>query len=1038
MEPIEQENTLIETIVSLNEIIPNAQVLKLKGFSRKNYRKDLETSNLQHYAAIHQEKHYVQPDGTKMAIITNAIKRIGHASWYSPQEILEALSDGHCVLLSNFEVNDQNSIRFISASAFTVDIDDNDEVTEPIKVLNDLKDICMGLFYTFSHGKKGNRYRLVFQLDQSITDLDDYKVLVEDVMDYLKNKGLPIDESAKSPTQVIRPGMMGYEVNDFSTTLPVNEWLPKARLKAEIKKLNRETEQKARAKRFKDSMLQLVTFDELKEMCKTIGYIPSDGKDGTRTKWLQIVYALKNEVVIGNLNEKQGYELYCIISGSESSEQYWDSIKPRGEVGIGSIIKHAKDGGYKRKYKYNYAWQETSESIPTESIKVKEHLTIEVANDLIQRKQRLLVDSPTGSRKTSSFIGASKELASKDWHYYIFTAPTIPLTEQIAKDHNIPCALGGMKNLGNEVTTKAINGERVFVSTYDKAEEIIRHLTSGIDYGYENITPQFTVIIDEIHKFTDAYNYRFAAIDQIKGLAEIAVSFIGLSGTSEDVLKDHFDKLIKIDTGNSSSPCLDYRVFTYEKRNDADIMLIPVIRGLLQQTKVMLFINSKQRIKRIKDILRMEGIKTQVVTSDSKQSSTYLNIVENGTISDDVQVVISTSVLADGVSINNDLSWSCLVVSDMSSPFFNPSTVKQISNRFRGQYQYFGLYMQQPNPKFMETNRFYIETDYQYRKKIVRGYVEYLNQEFNDCKKKFLPSLVEKENGIFYRSQDENAIIEFNPLFVRHQSMKRKERYYTLFRNAFIEEVGNQLGVKCSGVFNVNEEVEKNGFDLSRLLENMKFQQKQEKKENAELREAFSMYFDESMYQCFLKDDEESLKVFKKQVHPDQFAATKRNVTIADYKTCKTVGKNIKRKADINKYFNHIKGLADIAAFDFIKKITVTKKVFKELLKMTNERYSSNEFKDIIQNKLRKTLNVQASDVKAGLELFHESHSRSAKERFTQIKPLTVKIVASANGLSESSVKNSVLKYVWQRNGHQQKILLQAILEKWGIEKYQS
>lgn len=756
---------------------------------------------IQHYAAIHPAIYKVQPKDN-MGLITYDFKKIGHAERYTAKEILKALGGGQCVLLSNFEVDSQNSLRFVSTSAFTIDIDDDYQVTNPIEVLHDLKDICTGLFYTFSHGKegKGNRYRLFFQLDQSITDEGDYEALIKYVMVQLKNKGLPVDEAAKSPTQIIRPGISGFQVNDFSVKLPVNEWLPKARLRDKIEKQIREAERKAKAEKFKDRLFKPITYEELKEMCKAIGYIPSGG---TKEKWLQIVYALKHEVILGNLTDVQGYELFCIVSGKEASERQWKSMKPRGKdnprdegATVGSIVKHAEAAGYKRKHIYKYAWQETSESIPIECMKVKEHLTIEVAKDLIQRKQRLLVDSPTGSRKTSSFISAFKELANKDFHYYIFAAPTIPLTEQIAKDHDIPCVKGGMKKLGNEVTDIAIKGARVFVSTYDKTAELIRHLTEGIDYDFENIKPQFTVVVDEIHKFIDAYNYRFAAIDQIKGLAEIAVAFIGLSGTPEDILKDHFDTLIQIDTGNSASPCLDYRVFTYEKRKDADVMLILVIRELLQQTKVLLFINNKERIERIKDILRKEGIQTQVVTSDRKQCPTYLNIVEKGTIADDVQVVISTSVLADGVSINNDLNWSCLVVSDMASPFFNPSTVKQISNRFRGQYRYFSLYLMQPNPNYIETYRFNMASEYEYRKKIVNGYVIDLNQEFEGRLTDFIPSLVERENGIFYRSQDENAVIEYNPLFVRHQSMRRKERYYTLFRNAYIEEVGRQLGVK--------------------------------------------------------------------------------------------------------------------------------------------------------------------------------------------------------------------------------------------------
>jgi superfamily II DNA or RNA helicase len=1000
---------------------------------------------LKHYAVINPQRHSKKPE-KEMGMVTNSIKEIKYPQPYSPKRLLHALGNGHCVLLSNFTLNENNEFIFLSASAFTVDVDDDDKITNPKEVLEKLKHICTGLFPTFSHGIKGNRYRLFFQLDQAITNEDDFKALVDCVWMHLKGLGIPVDESGalKSPTQIIRPGILGYEINDSSTTLSVSKWMPIAKERAERLQKERDAEQKNRAKAFKDTIIEAPTYEEMKEMCEAIGYIPSG--EGLKENWYQVVYALKNEVILGNLSEQEGFELYCIVSGNEGTERNWNGLKPRGLVTVGSIVRLAKESGYKRKHKYKYAMRETPEIIPVEHLKVNGKLDTQTMKKLIQRKQSLLIDSPTGSGKTFSSIDAFKELNKEDFangenfHYYIFSAPTIPLTEQVAKKYDVVGITGETKNLHREMSIQVVkHGTRVFACTYDKTAEIIRILEEMFDYAYDGITPKFTVVIDEMHKFTEAYNYRYTAIDKIKSIAEKTVSFIGISGTCEDILKDDFEALIKIDTGNRKSPCLNYRVFTYENsKTDFDVMLIPVIRGLLKQTRVLLFINNKKRIERIKDILRKEGIKTQVVTSDSKKSPTYMDVVENETIADDIQVLITTSVLADGVNIQNKLQWSCLVVSDSSSPFFNPSTIKQISNRFRGDYHYFVLYMHRPNPNHMDTNRFNIETEYRYRKNVVSNYVDYLNQEFSDDEyKQFMPSLIEKNNGIYYKSQTENAIISFNPLFVRHESMKRKENFYQLFRNAFIHEVGKQLGIEVSGIYSVNEEVEKNGSDLSKLFEIVEALQEQEKKENAELRQAFSTFFDQDIYQAFLKNDDELLEVFKNYVHPEQFTATRRNVTIADFEVCKTVGEKIKRKADTNKYFNQIKALADIAYFENVSKKSVTKKVYQELMKNVGELYSSTDFKDLIEKKLPKKLKVQPKDVKDGLQLFHESHTRVTKERRVQITPLTVEIVAEVHSIPEKAVRNSIIKYVWSKNEHQQNILLSAIQEKWGIETYE-
>ena len=1009
---------------------------------------------LRHYAAIHETKFIRQKD-IQMGKVTNDFKRIGHAQLFTTLDVLEALSSGHCAILSNYEIDSNNSFRFVSSSMFAIDVDDDYKITNPLHVLEDLKEICVGLFYTFSHGTKGNRYRLLFQLDKSITDSDDLKCLIEEMIHYLKGKGLPVDAAAKNVTQVVRGGVQGYKLNNLTTTLKVNEWLPRAKLRAEIRIHELEAQRKAQAERMKSDLLEPVTYEELKEMCKKIGYIPSGNGSENTSKWLQIVYAIKNEVLNGVLDEVQGYELYKIVSGKEASESYWNSVSPRGEVTVGTIIHHAKEVGYVRKHTYKQAQQETLETIPIEEIKVEEQLTTEIAKQLIQRNQKLLVDSPTGSGKTTSIMAAFKELASKKWCYYIFTAPTIILSEQIAAEHDVPCLNGNTTNERNTITEKALQGERVFVSTYDKVSKLILYLKDGIDYKWEGAKSEFVICIDEIHEFVGSYGYRYNAIDRLESITKLSSSLIALTGTPEFAFKDNFDSLIKINTGNTKSPCEEFRVFTYNTKtvtgetdaNLEDAMLINVIRELLNQTRVLAFINNKDRIKSIAKRLKSEGIQVQLVTSDTKQSETYTSIARSKKISDDVQVVLTTSVLATGLSIDNEFNWTCLVVSDKSSPFFNTSTIKQISNRFRQPYRLFCLYMREPSKDYSDDKRFYVETDYQYKKRIVENYVSYLNEEFTgDELEKFTTSKVEKHNGIYYKSSEEGAVIEFNPMYVRHNSMKRSEQYYSTFRKAFIKEVSTQLGVECSSIVNVNEEAEKNNQDFSRLLAELKEDRLQKKVDDAELRSAFTHYFDEEMYEYFIQQDEKEIELFKTKVHSTQFSAMMRLCPISDYETCKHIGENIKKVADTHVFFNDIVSLVEIAALEYSNKTSVTKKVFQELLKLEGESYPSADFKVMINSTIPKKLNVQASDVKAALKLFHKFTSRPGGTSCTSISPLSIELVIERHKsegvedvtvLPEKSVKNTIIKYVYSRNENQQKIFLPAISEKYGIEKYE-
>src|SRR5699024_7605240 len=159
------------------------------------------------------------------------------------------------------------------------------------------------------------------------------------------------------------------------------------------------------------------------------------------------------------------------------------------------------------------------------------------------------------------------------------------------------------------------------------------------------------------------------------------------------------------------------------------------------------------------------------VTSDRKQSATYRGIVEHGAVDDDIQVVLTTTVLSDGITMRNKLDWSCLIVSDRQSPIFNPSTIKQISNRFRNQYRYFLLFMRTLNEDYSETYRFNIESSYNYKKAIADNYVQYLNNEYKGKYNEFVASNIERHHGIYHKSTEQDATITYSPLFIRHNAM---------------------------------------------------------------------------------------------------------------------------------------------------------------------------------------------------------------------------------------------------------------------------
>lgn len=1038
-------------------------------------------TSIQHYALVYPEKYKKKPTN-HAGKIHNYFKANPYPAPYSLHQLLDAFCSGQTLVLANTELQlkrnveksqadavkrnsrewiDLHITEFVSTQLIGIDIDDEFGETDISTVLKHFKGKVAAAYYSFSHerknskGGKENRYRLLFQLSELITDYE----IGKQIAVILRDEFLVLYPNfSKNDIDTMTPKTLWYGssrppiIVEDTAFLDAATYSDIARKEIGEKRKKNKERLKQRSNGLKENLHNPRTFEELEAMARVIGHIGSGGGEEQFRLWTSLSLSIRSYVFSGHITEDEGFQLFDIISGGEDDETKYFGFESNGTMSIGTFISHAIEKGYKAKKSYAYALRETVEVIETEHIKVpvvkgkKTHIPMPVAKELIQRRQRLLVDSATGSGKTTAFIQAFKELANGDDNYYIFTAPTRAIAEQTATEHNLPCIVGGIQNLKTKIQKNAVNGQRVFVSVYDKTAELMSFLSEGTDP-----TPKFHLVIDEYHKFIEAHSYRGRVIDELDNVTSAAASLIGLSGTPNDINKSDFDKMIVIDTNNKKSPCLDLRVFTYDTRigdetvpENADLMLMEVIQALLKQTRVLVFVNKKERIQSIARRLKKNGVKTSIITSDSKKSATYRGIVENSTLPDDVQVVLTTVVIADGISINNDkesmekgLDWSCLVVADDSSPIFNPSTIKQISNRFRDQYRYFALYMRTPNPDYSESKRFNIEADYQHRLKTVTSHVDYLNKEFEGQHlTDFIPSNVERDHGVFYRSTDESAVIEFNPLNTRNQSMRTMERYYKTHRNAFIKETERLIGLKVSAIVNVNDEAARKDADLSGLLAEIQQEKEESKLEAHELRANFKDYFDEGTYLAIIHgDNPDSVAVFKKNVHPDQYAATLKNARIADYETCFTLGNKVKRRADINSYTNDIQALADIASFHFVKRVTVTKRIFNELLKMAGTSYLSADFKKIVDFKIPKKLKVKQNDVKEALKLFHKYSARTKKDRYTSIEPMSIEQTACLIGVGKEAIKKSLVKLIDGKKAHDKKILLPAVVKSYDISQ---
>lgn len=952
--------------------------------------------NVRHHVLFHPKPFNEQPKGYQMGKITNDLKR-SFSKAMTVAEILEFFSKGHSMMLSNAEVDPGNNFRFISSSLFAIDIDDVEKVKSPEEVLFSLKNKAAGMFYTFSHGlkEKGNRYRLVFQLDQTINDELKMRGLIELVANDLKNMGLPVDTQAKNPLQVVRGGREFVLVDAFNK-LNTNNLLE--RLKQENLK-----KQQALYNDF-EKELRPVSFKVLKEMAEAVGYIATG--EGQGELWKRLVIGIKHYSNLGYITEDEGFELFDIISGGEQSQKAWEQLRSLGQATIKSLIFEAKKRGYKGKFTYYGNDHQVETNYQSEIIKVKQYIPKNTAKEIICRNQRVLVNSPTGSGKTTAFLDAFKELESDKHHFYIFSTPTIALTLQNASKHNLMSIKGQTKHLFKAINGYVKRGKRVFISTYDMTPILIQFLRM---IGNQ-VT--FTLVVDELHKFVTDYdlNYRYEAIKNLHDISQQAASFIGLSGTVDDIYKDEFETVIQIDNGNPQSPCQEYAVYTYEKKADSITELIQLIEVWVSKRKLLIFIQSKNKIEQLKKVLQRKGIKVRAINASSKSNLTYKQLVDSETIDPDVQVVLTTSVIADGVNIQNDINWEVIAVCNEYSNLFNYSSIKQISNRLRNTYRRFSIFMQEP--KNTEQQRFQLENAYNFRLKLANQISNEINNHPYFDARLFRSSIIERRYGVYQGTEG----LEIDTLFLRHAVSKEQERYFNSYRLAFVEAVERALHMKLDGILNISKEIRDKQLDLTYTRDVLKELEEQEEQDKAEKTGNISQAFTPEIYQAFLEKDEVMLNQFKDRILPIHFSCLFNITRIADYETSHKIVTKVKRNADAHAFYNSIRFLTDAIYLTSLNRPSKTKKVLEQLLNL-NEFLNMQEFEDCILKIAKKTKTTK-KDVKEVEKMVQVEKVRTKSERSKRVTGIiTAESIAEQFGLSVEAVRRVAMNYANTKGG---------------------
>jgi len=839
---------------------------------------------------------------------------------------------------------------FRSSTVLTLDADK----VPNLEVLKEaVKDNASFLYETFSSTKENPRCRIIYQLKKPIANYDLYRRTCLHIAKNLERKvtGLEIDRQSMDALHIFLPGQ-DLHVFDYNNEFD-NEHLNSALIHEIVEDKRKSADKKVQA--LSSNNIYVFTHKEIEKMIDCLGYIED------RDVWIKCGMALKKYAKDGFISDQEGYELWS--KHNDKDKNTWDKgLNNIRSITIGSLTHYAREKGYVAPNKLDNA------SIDCVSFQYKSYISEhnDLLDSIITSEQRLLVDAPTGSGKTFSFIDAMKRQEVTYNTVYVFFTPYRALTEQVGREYNVTAIVGndGKKvdenKLFNTVKEALNQNKRVFVLTYDMAKPF-----QNIIGSLRKENTKFHCVVDEWHKIQDDYNYRGAAIRNLLSFLKDCKTVIALSGTTQEIDVSNFEQKIVFTPIEPRDTFDSFLVVKTKEKKGYLSEVAYLIENLKTKlnNKTLLFLNNMKELKLLWGALSKRGIKASVLNSASKRSDVYRSITEEGTIPNDIDVILTTNVIADGVSIKNDHNFSVIVVSHENSPIYKATQIKQMSHRLRNKYNHFILYALNKEPK---ENSKLIEphTHYHWLKEVA----EELRQEMAIYQPgRFYASVLERDCAIY----QENDEVKVDNIRLRHQSYSRFDYSMRFRTDVFVKTVENILKQQIKSVGTVRSIVERweNEEVLSDYKEAVQSLKEIQELEEKEKLEQFPKVYDEHMHIAVTTSDEELLRELKKSIHHRHYKALLSIAPLTDFETSSKLIGRVKKDAQIHEYSNMILNLIEVIGFKAGTVDNKTKKVLSELSLHIGKEYSNEEINDVVKG-MAKRFKAQQSSIKKLLNFF--------------------------------------------------------------------
>ena len=289
---------------------------------------------------------------------------------------------------------------------------------------------------------------------------------------------------------------------------------------------------------------------------------------------------------------------------------------------------------------------------------------------LVNENKRLLIQAPTGSGKTYTFLKEilPARLTANPYERIAFVVPTKALAEEISGAYDLPLVHGEIKDDERLVAFHS----RLFVTTLDSAPSM-----GLVD----------TLVIDEAHTLTR--DFRQKAKQGVEDLMNMSERTIMLTATPSALWKHFGYTLVKIQQDQPKERNITVNALD-EKTALRKVLAELVFKASKQPAEKVTFIrmNSKTNLRNALDEAVSSGLfqKDEIAyidSNDENKGKVYESIVSNSMVPPGIRLVAMTSLMDEGVNINNTNIADVHFIQDKIAGDLRDEQAVQFISRFR-------------------------------------------------------------------------------------------------------------------------------------------------------------------------------------------------------------------------------------------------------------------------------------------------------------------------------------------------------------------